>query len=420
MRGKTRPLLLLLLRILLLSACAPLPQSAKLNARGTSTSTPFQPVSTFTRTPEFPPTPLPTETPLPSRTPTELSPPPSGTTTQAAPSLSPEPSLTAAESASATPEPTRSSASSAPVVRVSVTTNCRSGPGVSYTRISSLTPGKKAEIVGRNPLYPYWVVRDPWGSGRWCWLWNYYTSTQGDMSDLPVVDPPASQTPLPTGTVTASASPGPGLPSNTPQPPTATSTAVPPSATSPVTPGTPTHTSTPAPPPTNTPNPPPSPPPDSPHCNHPPVLAQDGQKNPKKKNRARREHGLSELQVDSRLVRAARDHGRDMTCHGTYSHTSTDGTRAWERISMALGHGPNWCYNHCCCSEIFYGGGGYLTPSQAFNWWMTHESQDPNYEDNIHKRTILSQYSTHIGVGAIYYYDGSTVRKFYTVDFARP
>lgn len=51
---------------------------------------------------------------------------------------------------------------------------------------------------------------------------------------------------------------------------------------------------------------------------------------------------------------------------------------------------------------------------------MTHPSQDPNYKDNIHKRTILSKYSTHMGVGAIYYKKGNVVRKYYTVDFARP
>jgi uncharacterized protein YkwD len=137
-------------------------------------------------------------------------------------------------------------------------------------------------------------------------------------------------------------------------------------------------------------------------------------------NQARIAHGLPKLKIDVRLVYAARDHGRDMTCHGTYSHTSTDGRKAWERISVALGHGPNWCYNNCCCSEIFYGGGSYLTPQIAFNWWMTHPSQDPNYKDNIHKRTILSQYSTVLGVGVIYYQHDGVIRKFYTVDFARP
>jgi uncharacterized protein YkwD len=108
-----------------------------------------------------------------------------------------------------------------------------------------------------------------------------------------------------------------------------------------------------------------------------------------------------------------------MTCNGVYSHTSTDGTLAWERIGIYTKNNSNWCYSNCCCGEIFYGGGGYLTPQQAFNWWMNHESQDPNYEDNIHKRTILGQYYTRIGVGVIYYEHDGVVRKFYTVDFVR-
>ena len=410
-------LLMLLLAMTVLSACAALPQSPKLNTRGTATSTPFQPVSTFTATLEFPPTPLPTETSLPTRTPTEPAPTPSGTTTGTTPSPSLEPSLTPTAAPSSTPAPTQSSGGSDPMVRVSVTTNCRTGPGVGYTRISSLTPGKQAKIVGRNPSYPYWVIRDPWGSGRSCWLWDYYASAQGNTSDLPVINPPASQTPLPTGTLTSTATTVPGQPSSTPRPATQTNTPVPPTATLPVTPGTPTDTPTPAPTSTNTPVPPPSPTPDSPFCSYTSVLYEDEQKILNKINRARREHGLHELQVDSRLVRAARDHGRDMTCNNMSGHDSSDGTKAWVRIARALGHGDNWCYNNWACTEIWSGHG---SPSSAFYWWMNHESQDPNYEDNIHKRMILHERMTHLGVGAIYYNNGSRVRIYYTVDFARP
>jgi uncharacterized protein YkwD len=136
-------------------------------------------------------------------------------------------------------------------------------------------------------------------------------------------------------------------------------------------------------------------------------------------NDARAAAGLNRLEISRSLTNAARDHGRDMTCHGTYSHTSTDGTLAWERIGLYLFGQKNWCYSNCCCGEIYYGGGGYLTPEHAFNWWMTHESRDPNYTDNIHKRTIEGRYYNVMGVGVIYYNHNGITRKFYTVDFSR-
>jgi uncharacterized protein YkwD len=107
-----------------------------------------------------------------------------------------------------------------------------------------------------------------------------------------------------------------------------------------------------------------------------------------------------------------------MTCNGTYSHTSSDGTLAWQRIGIATHNNANWCYSNCCCGEIFYGGGSYLSPSHAFDWWMNHT---PVYKDglNIHAWTILGEYYTKMGVGVIYYQHNGVIRKFYTVDFIR-
>jgi len=137
-------------------------------------------------------------------------------------------------------------------------------------------------------------------------------------------------------------------------------------------------------------------------------------------NQARREHGLNELSLLSPLVTAARNHGQDMTCNGVYSHTSTDGTRAWERIGRAVYGQSNWCYSHCCCGEIYYGGSSYLTPERAFEWWMTHPEDPPFCPlGNAHKCTILGQWYTRLGVGVIYYQHDGVTRKFYTVDFVR-
>ncbi|MDZ7844995.1 MAG: CAP domain-containing protein [Anaerolineales bacterium] len=416
--------------LLLISGCETLPalpNTPKYLARGTSTSTPFQPRETFTSTPEEPPTLIPSETfpaepTAPGITASPEETPAEPTFTPTVLEVSPTLTIQPTTGPTLTSQPTQKAEDSPPVVRVSVTTNCRTGPGVGYTRISSLSPGKKAVIVGQNPDYPYWVIQDPWNSGSSCWLWNYYASTQGDLSNVALYTPPAAPTAPPTWTPTPTleATDIPGQPTSTAKPPTATSTPQPPTATREVTPGTPTDTPTPAPTASNTPVPPPTATASSPYCSYTSVLSGEEDQIRSLINQARRDHGLPALKVDSRLVTAARDHGRDMTCNGLWSHDSSDGTKSWERISVALGHSSSWCYTHCCCAEIFYGGGGYLTPSYAFNWWMNHESQDPNYEDNIHKRTILSQYTTHLGVGVIYYQKDGTVRKFYTVDFARP
>jgi uncharacterized protein YkwD len=133
-------------------------------------------------------------------------------------------------------------------------------------------------------------------------------------------------------------------------------------------------------------------------------------------NQARRQRGLNELTIKYNLVTSAREHGQDMTCNGFGGHDSSDGTKAWERIGLAVAQNKNWCYTHCCCGEIWSGHG---SPSRAFDWWMTHL---PVYQDglNIHAWTILGKYYTRMGVGATYYYNPNTgvTRKVYVVNFS--
>ena len=402
-------LLFILLLTSLMSACEGVQTVPKYTLKGTSTKTPFNIKSTFTPTKEPPPTLTPSETPTPTEVLTST---PTITETNAVTDT------ITAESSSPTPYPPSATAvikvqnsenPNSVTVKVSLTTNCRTGPGVSYPRLSPLTAGKTAALIGRNQSYTYWIIKDPGQTGKDCWLWGYYASTSGNTKDLKVYSAPqqpsikASSTPVPTVVKTTPPA------SNTPKTPLPTETPN-------LTPATYTNTPGPA---TDTPIPSNTPIPNSSYCSYTSVLTGEEQEIKNLINDARADHGLPKLKIDVRLVEAARDHGRDMTCHGTYSHTSTDGRKAWERISVALGHGSSWCYNHCCCSEIFYGGWN-LTPQHAFNWWMNHDSQDPNYEDNIHKRTILSKYSTRLGVGVIYYQHNGTVRKFYTVDFAKP
>jgi uncharacterized protein YgiM (DUF1202 family) len=108
---------------------------------------------------------------------------------------------------------------SVPMVSVSVNTNCRTGPGISYDLLAGLLVGEKAEVVGKyTSVFPnYWVIR--MGSVT-CWLWGQYATVEGDVSNIPEMVPPPS--PTPTSTYTPTTTPTITLtPTNTP---TATAT----------------------------------------------------------------------------------------------------------------------------------------------------------------------------------------------------
>ena len=416
--------------ISLLSGCTPidpLPSPQKINQKGTPTRTPFLSISTFTPTTS----PLPPESPVPTfteiaRTQTET---PELTSTGSltleasqtgSPSPSPSPSVTPTSPPQATPTQKSQSrdTSGDPSVRVSVTTNCRTGPGLNYSRLSPLQAGQQAKILGRDAGWNYWIIKDPGNTGLSCWLWGYYGTTSGDLNGLQVYTPPTPSggdpTPVALPSSPATKIPNASAPSKTPVP-TRTFTPSGPTPTPNLTPGTPTPTPL---PPTATPVPPTSTPiPDPGYCSGTVVLSGKERTIRQMINQTRQDHGLPKLQQLDVLTQAARDHGRDMLCNGMSGHNSSDGTRAWVRISLALGHGPNWCDNNWACTEIWSGHG---TPESAMYWWMNHTPYDPNQTDNIHKRMILHDRMTHFGVGAISYNDGSRTRIYYTVDFARP
>lgn len=72
-------------------------------------------------------------------------------------------------------------------------TNCRTGPGVEYERITQITPGFAVEIVG---FYPpkYWVVSTDKGL---CWVAGEFVTPSGNYAAVPTVTAP----PTPTGDV---------------------------------------------------------------------------------------------------------------------------------------------------------------------------------------------------------------------------
>ena len=102
-----------------------------------------------------------------------------------------EASLEVRPSATPTPEP----AAAAPIVRVSVDTNCRTGPGADYEIVGGLLVGEQAEIVALSSMDNFVIIELPDGSGRTCWLWMQYGTQEGSTEGLTVATPP----PTPTG-----------------------------------------------------------------------------------------------------------------------------------------------------------------------------------------------------------------------------
>lgn len=403
----------------LLSACEQVSPSQKFALNGTSTNTPFHEKSTYTATKEPPPTHTPTKTATITLTFTDTSTITETLESSQTPTVEQTtPSPTTAPKTS-TQKPQNPNDSDKPTVKVSLTTNCRTGPGISYSKLTPLRAGKAAALIGREKYYSYWIIKDPGGTGRDCWLWGYYATTSGNINNLKIYTNPALDTPKSTNTLLPTIQKTTPPASNTPKPTLTPKTPLP-TNTPNLTPAT--FTNTPLPPsdtpiPSDTPLP--SHTPEPMYCSYTSVLASEEQQILDLINNARTSRGLPRLYVSTRLVEAARNHGRDMTCNGTYGHTSTDGTRAWDRIGLAMSGSTNYC-NSCCCGEIVYGGGSYLTPQQVLYWWMNHPEDPPFCPlGNAHKCTILGQYYNRIGVGVIYYEHNGVTRKSYTVDFAR-
>ena len=110
----------------------------------------------------------------------------------------PEPSLTPTEGTSeeSPAAEDQSSSSGGPSVQVSIDTNCRSGPGKSYTWLGGLMVGESALIVGKDPSGQYWYIANPDQEGKYCWIWRKYASTTGATEPLPVYTPGPIPTPV--------------------------------------------------------------------------------------------------------------------------------------------------------------------------------------------------------------------------------
>ncbi len=110
------------------------------------------------------------------------------------PTIANSPTPTATATPTSAPTLTPTTASAAVFAEVSVPTNCRTGPGKIYDRVSVLDVNKRVEVIARNADRTYWVVENPAGSGT-CWLWDKYATVTGQIENLPVWSAPPTPTP---------------------------------------------------------------------------------------------------------------------------------------------------------------------------------------------------------------------------------
>jgi uncharacterized protein YkwD len=114
-------------------------------------------------------------------------------------------------------------------------------------------------------------------------------------------------------------------------------------------------------------------------------------------NAERANAGLPALTINAQLAAAAQGHAADMACNNSISHTGSDGSSAYARVSASG-------YSGLFSEEIIYGGGG---PQAAMSWWMN---------DQIHHDAILNRKSTEMGVGYAYFSNGA-YGDYIAVDF---
>ncbi len=96
----------------------------------------------------------------------------------------------------ATPAPTQTPAGYTLIIQSPVQ-NVRNGPGLQFEVIGQLPRETQARVLGATPDYS-WLVID--FRGQWGWLASYLVDTFGNRNLLPVIQPPATPTPVPTST----------------------------------------------------------------------------------------------------------------------------------------------------------------------------------------------------------------------------
>lgn len=123
-------------------------------------------------------------------------------------------------------------------------------------------------------------------------------------------------------------------------------------------------------------------------------------------NNARSSQGLSPLNLQSQLSSAAYVHSSDMACSDFIGHTGSDASSWYDRVSAQGYANYNSARENIYVGDPNFGG----TPEGAFNWWMNSQ---------VHRDNILNPNVSDIGIGYVYYTNGS-YGGYYTTVFARP
>lgn len=81
---------------------------------------------------------------------------------------------------------TSETSSGQPLASFEDVTNCRTGPGINYERVTQITPQDTVEIIG---FYPpnYWVVMTRTGP---CWVAGEFVTPSGSLAAVPTVTAP--------------------------------------------------------------------------------------------------------------------------------------------------------------------------------------------------------------------------------------
>lgn len=230
------------------------------------------------------------------------------------------------------------------------------------------------------------------------------TSTTFPLPGTQTITPTFTATPSPSPTVTTTRTITPTLPPGT-QPASPTPTATRTITVTPV--SSPTHTNTPTPTDTHVATVPPP----LPTATHTPTTT-PSTCNPSGNggfestligliNQERQSRGMGMLSPQSQLTTAARNHSADMACNDFFSHTGSDGSLPWDRIS-AQG------YSYSAVAENIFAGSS--SAQAAFDAWMN----SPGHRDNM-----LNASYTEIGIGYRYWAD-SSYSAYTTAVFALP
>ncbi len=142
--------------------------------------------------------------PISSATPAQTSTPTSSLTSTLTPTITQTPTATLTPSSTPTTMPSYTPTPVIPSIRVSVPTNCRSGPGIPYDIEGALLVGQMAQVLAVDPTRMFWYIPNPDSPGDYCWVWGQYATISGGTYLLPVYTPP----PSPTATVTETPAPG--------------------------------------------------------------------------------------------------------------------------------------------------------------------------------------------------------------------